>query len=97
MAQDGFVWDPQSHHITTRDGHVVKLSALESRLLQILLVNQGRTLETNQLLHNIWQECEDVDARLLTNLIYRLRRKLASVAVNVDHIKTIDRIGYLYE
>jgi two-component system response regulator ResD len=97
IAKDGFIWDPKSHQVSTQDGHIVKLSALESRLMQLLLANQGHTLETNQLLNSVWQNCDDVDSRLLTNLVYRLRRKLASVTVKADHIKTVDRIGYMYE
>ena len=97
LKVDNPTLDPKSRQVTTRDGRNVKLSVQEARLFQIFLANPGRVLETNYLLSRIWHSDKDVDARLLTNLIYRLRQKLYTGSKKINQIRSIDRIGYIFE
>ncbi len=92
-----FALDPKSRRVTTVDGFSVKLSILEFRLFQIFLANEGRVLETNQLLSKVWLNYDEVDARLLTNLVYRLRQKLYAEPFKRAYIRKVDRIGYVFE
>jgi two-component system response regulator ResD len=97
VSKNGLTVDPKSRRVSTPEGHAVKLSVLEFRLFRIFLANQGRVLETSHLLSKVWDNYEDVDTRLLTNLVYRLRQKLAAEPIKLNHIRTVDRIGYVYE
>lgn len=96
ISYNGMTLDPQRRLVSTQDGGSIRLSDLEFRLLHVFMVNRGRVLETNQLLRNVWNY-EDVSSRLLTNLVYRLRQKLAVPPTQANHIKTIERIGYMFE
>lgn len=95
-SYDEFRLDPKFRRVSTREGHAIKLSKLEFRLLQIFLANQGRVLETSHLLQKVW-DYDNVEARQLANLVYRLRHKLSAIPSKYDRIKTVERIGYMYE
>ena len=74
-----------------KNGNEIVLTAMEYRLLLILLNNKGRVLSRNQLLENIW----DIDGifvndNTLTVYVKRLREKLGE-AVNIE---TVRGMGY---
>jgi DNA-binding response OmpR family regulator len=96
ISHNGFTLDSANRRVCTQDGRSVKLSTLEFRLLHLFLANHGRVLETNQLLKKVWNY-EDVDSRLLTNLVYRLRQKLSTTSIRSDHIRTLEQVGYIFE
>ncbi len=73
----------------------VFLTALEYKLLLVLINNKGIALSRNQLLEGIWDVAGDfVNDNTLTVYIKRLREKLEDDLQNPKFIKTIRGIGY---
>ena len=76
------------------NGEPVTLTALEYRLLHILLENKGRTLPRNLILERLWDaDGNFVNDNTLTVTMRRLRKKLN----DTRHIITIRGIGYRME
>ncbi|MGN0525879.1 MAG: response regulator transcription factor [Acutalibacteraceae bacterium] len=76
----------------------VVLTAMEYRLLLILLNNRGTVLSRNQLLENIWDVDGDfVEDNTLTVYIKRLRDKIEENPANPEYIKTVRGLGYVIE
>jgi DNA-binding response OmpR family regulator len=79
----------------TKSGREVFLTALEYRLLLMLLNNRGISLTRTQLLESIWDIGGDfVNDNTLTVYIKRLREKLEDDPQNPTVIKTVRGIGY---
>lgn len=81
-----------------KNGAEIILTAMEYRLLLILLHNRGRVLSRNQLLENIWDIDGDfVEDNTLTVYIKRLRDKIEEEPNRPEIIKTIRGLGYVIE
>ena len=79
------------------DNEVI-LTAMEYRLLLILLNNRGNVLSRNRLLENIWDVIGDfVEDNTLTVYIKRLRDKIEEDPANPEYIKTVRGLGYIIE
>ena len=79
------------------DNEVI-LTAMEYRLLLILLNNRGNVLSRNRLLENIWDVVGDfVEDNTLTVYIKRLRDKIEEDPANPKYIKTVRGLGYIIE
>lgn len=81
-----------------KNGKEIVLTAMEYRLLLILLNNKGQILTRNQLLENIW----DIDGifvndNTLTVYIKRLRDKIEDNSDEPKIIKTVRKMGYILE
>lgn len=90
--------------INTNEAKVYKnnqeiiLTAMEYRLLLILLNNRGKVLSRNKLLENIWDIDGDfVEDNTLTVYIKRLRDKIEEDPTAPQYIKTIRGLGYIIE
>jgi two-component system response regulator RegX3 len=84
--------------IVERCGTDVFLSALEYRLLLVLLNNRGVIMSRSKLLEDIWDVTGDfVNDNTLTVYIKRLREKIETDPQNPDIIKTVRGIGYKIE
>jgi DNA-binding response OmpR family regulator len=88
--------DPERRLLTTADNKTIKLSNLECRLLFILMANRDRVLESSLLVDHVWFGYTDMDARLIKNLIYRLRRKIESDPEQPKYIQTVAGLGYMF-
>lgn len=76
----------------------IMLTAMEYRLLLILLNNRGQVLSRNQLLENIWDINGDfVEDNTLTVYIKRLRDKIEEEPNSPVYIKTVRGLGYTIE
>ena len=81
-----------------KNGREIILTAMEYRLLLILLNNRGQIMTRNQLLENIW----DIDGifvndNTLTVYIKRLRDKIEDDSDEPKIIKTVRKMGYILE
>lgn len=82
----------------TRAGQDLYLSALEYKLLLMLLNNRGQILTRDKLLEEIWDNAGDyVGDNTLTVYIKRLRDKIEPDPQNPVFIKTVRGIGYRLE
>ena len=81
-----------------KNGNEIVLTAMEYRLLLILLNNRGCVLSRTQLLENIWDVAGDfVEDNTLTVYIKRLRDKIEENPTDPEYIKTIRGLGYIIE
>ena len=90
--------------INTHEAKVYKnneeiiLTAMEYRLLLILLSNRGKVLSRTALLENIWDVAGDfVEDNTLTVYIKRLRDKIEEDPAKPEFIKTVRGLGYVIE
>ena len=83
--------------IVLKSGSKIVLSALEYRLLLVLLNHFGETLSRRELLHEIWDVTgsgDYVNDNTLTVYIKRLRDKIESDPANPTILKTVRGLGY---
>ena len=90
--------------INTNEAKVYKnneeiiLTAMEYRLLLILLSKRGKVLSRTALLENIWDVAGDfVEDNTLTVYIKRLRDKIEEDPAKPEFIKTVRGLGYVIE
>ena len=81
-----------------KNGGEIVLTAMEYRLLLILLNNRGKVLSRTALLENIWDVAGDfVEDNTLTVYIKRLRDKIEEEPTDPKFIKTVRGLGYMIE
>ncbi len=81
-----------------KNGRDVFLTAMEYRLLLILLHNRGHILTRTQLLEEIWDVSGDfVNDNTLTVYIKRLRDKIEENSDDPVIIKTVRGLGYVID
>ncbi len=71
----------------------LRLSPLETRLLEALMLNAGQVLTTEVLLNAVWA-AEGGDRAMLKQLVYRLRNKLEADPSQPTYIETVPGVGY---
>ena len=79
-------------HIGERE---VKVTPLESRLLQLLLANAGQVVHTDRLLVHVWGHRGGGDRQLLKQLVHRLRQKIGDHPEQPRWLGTIPSVGYM--
>lgn len=81
-----------------KNGEEIILTAMEYRVLLILLNNRGKVLSRTQLLENIWDVDGDfVEDNTLTVYIKRLRDKIEEEPNRPLIIKTVRGLGYMID
>jgi DNA-binding response OmpR family regulator len=75
----------------------VRLTPLESRFLQLLFVQPGRTVNTERLLGHVWGNRADGNRQLLKQLVHRLRQKVEVDPADPKLIRTMPSAGYLLD
>ena len=79
----------------TKNGAELALSALEYRLLLLLVSNRGRLMTREKLLEDIWDVAGDfVNDNTLTVYIKRIREKVEDDPANPTVIRTVRGLGY---
>jgi DNA-binding response OmpR family regulator len=77
----------------TYQGSATELTKNESRILQLLIENEGRITSRDEIMDALWQTDSFVDDNTLTVNINRLRKKLATIDAD-NLIKTRRGQGY---
>ena len=80
----------------TLNGETIHLTAIEYKLLCLLVRNQGKVLTHNYLRSQIWGTTDERDAQNLRVFMASLRRKLNDVTVPYRYISTQVGIGYRF-
>ncbi len=86
------VVDPGAYRVTV-EGDEIVLTALEFKLLQVMLSRRGRVQTRDQLLRDVWDITADVNTRTVDTHIKRLRQKIGAAA---DYIETLRGVGYRF-
>jgi DNA-binding response OmpR family regulator len=91
----GWVLDPSSHRLTTKSGRVVVLTALEYRILLVLVAHPHRPVSREQLLAAVGRNWRRFDRKIDVH-ISNLRRKLDLDPRMPSVIRTVRGIGYMF-
>jgi DNA-binding response OmpR family regulator len=86
--------DLDEHTVRIGTGEPVRLTKLELRLLQMLLANAGRTVNSDRLLVQVWGHRNSGDRQLLKQLVHRLRQKIETDPANPALLQTAAGSGY---
>ena len=97
LAAGDLLLDPGTQSVRVGGGEPIRLTALETRLLQLVLTNPGVTLLTESLNRQVWGLRGAGDRTLLKQLVHRLRRKVESDATAPARIVTVPGVGYRLE
>jgi DNA-binding response OmpR family regulator len=93
-VHDGW-FDTESQQIA-RNGETVKLTTTESKIFQLLLLNEGQVLSAERILDEIWDFDSDTNVTVIKTHIRYLRTKLATRFGDVALIHTVRGLGYTY-
>jgi DNA-binding response OmpR family regulator len=89
-----FGLDMESHQLRVSGGESVKLTKLETRLMQILIANAGHVVSTERLLSHVWGHRGSGDRQLLKQLVHRLRHKIEVDPAAPRYLQTEAGAGY---
>ena len=93
LVTGNIVLDRARVHVSIA-GKTVDLTALELKLLTVLMERRGRVQSRDTLLNDVWGYEAAVDTRTVDSHIRRLREKLG---VSADRIETVRGFGYRIE
>ena len=93
ISTGGLTLDASRSQVSVNDGPPIKLTKLESRLLEILMLNHGLVLSTDTLIDHIWGPAGG-DRTMVKQLVYRIRKKIESDPSDPQFIETIGGVGY---
>lgn len=80
----------------TQAGNSVRLGNKEFQMLEMLLMNPGRLISTEQFMERIWGYETEAEINVVWVYISYLRKKLAGIGANVE-IKAVRGVGYTLE
>ena len=80
----------------TRKGCEVGLTALEYKILGLLLRNPRRVIPRKEFFEVIWDDQVCTEKRTLDVHICKLRQKLENDPSNPIHLRTVQRVGYKF-
>jgi DNA-binding response OmpR family regulator len=86
--------DPDLLMLKIRDREI-KVTPLESRLLQLLLANAGQVVHTDRMLVHVWGHRGGGDRQLLKQLVHRLRQKIGDDPEQPRWLSTVPSVGYM--
>ncbi len=86
--------DLEDHSLQIGSALPVRLTKLELRLLQVLLVNAGHTVSSDRLLLQVWGHRGAGDRQLLKQLVHRLRQKIEINPAEPQILQTAAGAGY---
>lgn len=81
------------NEVVRRSEPPIRLTQLEVRLLEMLMLNVGQVLSNDQLITAVWG-AEGGDRTMLKQLVYRLRQKLEDDADSTPLIENVPSVGY---
>ena len=88
-------FDRSRNEVQRANGTPVRLTPLESRLLEALMLHAGQVLASDSLITAVWGS-DGGDKTMLKQLVYRLRSKIDGEDTAVSFIETIPGIGYSF-
>ncbi len=89
--------DPENQSVSVQGGPATRLTNLEFRLFQYLLVNAGHTLPAERLMQQVWGYRGPGDRQMLKQLVHRLRQKVEADPAAPRYVLTVVGMGYRLE
>lgn len=93
LIASGFTLDRSRNEVQHSDQPPVRLTPLELRLLEALMINVGQVLSADTLISAVWGP-DGGDRVMLKQLIHRLRGKIEPDPTNPIYVETIPGVGY---
>jgi DNA-binding response OmpR family regulator len=87
------MFDRSRNEVQHRGGESIRLTPLEAKLLETLMLHAGQVLTSDVLITAVWGT-DGGDRTMLKQLVYRLRAKVDSGEAPASLIETIPGIGY---
>jgi DNA-binding response OmpR family regulator len=84
-------------HLVTVYGRPLHLPHQEFRLLELLMSNADHVLSPQYLLDSLWGPDFHGDPGTLAVHMLRLRKKLEREAGGTRHLRTVRRVGYIFD
>jgi two-component system OmpR family response regulator len=84
-----------THEITVAEKSV-KLTALELKLLEYFVRNEGRVIPRGELLESVWEMPANINTRAPDQIVRRLRKTFESQPAEPRHFLTIRDAGYRF-
>ncbi len=97
LVQFGNVEVDFSRHTVSKKGLPVRLTAIEYKLLSVLLANAGRVMTHRLLLREVWGPSHIESTHYLRIYVAHLRQKLEDDATQPTHFQTEIGIGYRFQ
>jgi DNA-binding response OmpR family regulator len=91
----GFTFDRSRNEVQRQDNKPARLTPLEAKLLEILILNAGQVLTSDALITAVWGN-DGGDKTMLKQLVYRLRAKIDQGDSLSSLIETVPGIGYSF-
>lgn len=85
--------DRTRNEVERPDQPPIRLTPLETRLLEALMINAGQVLTAEVLINAVWA-AEGGDRAMLKQLVYRLRNKIEPDPTQPIYIETVPGVGY---
>lgn len=89
----GLLLERSRSQVQVGSGEAVRLTPLEVKLLETLMINAGQVMTADLLINAVWGQ-DQADRAMLKQLVYRLRTKLENAGGSAP-IETIPGVGYV--
>ena len=86
--------DLEGYSVRIGEGDAITLTKLELRLMQMLLAQAGRAVNSDRLLVQVWGHRGSGDRQLLKQLVHRLRQKIEIDPAAPQMLQTAPGAGY---
>ena len=96
LSVDGLDFNPKLREVSHANGTPKKLTQLESRLLESLMINAGQVLTFNDLISDVWG-AGGGSPEMLRQLVKRLRSKIEMDPTNPQYIQNLPGLGYAFK
>lgn len=96
LSTGGLSIDLEAKKVTL-DGEEVRLTATEYKIMEYMMINMDKTLSSNQIYENVWNENAFSTEKTVTVHIRRIREKIEIDTKNPKYIKVVWGIGYRIE
>ena len=85
-------YDPEAREVS-RGGEVIRLTAREGALFELLLRRQGKVVSRSEIQARVWEDSFDLSTNIIDVYINALRKKIDSGA-RAKVIQTVRGVGY---
>lgn len=86
--------DPEQRTLQFGSAPPIRLTPLELKAMQLLMVVPGRTVSAEKMLLHLWGRATARERRTLKQLVYRLRQKIETDASSPEILQTTPGAGY---
>jgi DNA-binding response OmpR family regulator len=94
LSVSGLHLERSRSQVQVGEAEPVRLTPLEVKLLETLMINAGQVMTADLLINAVWGQ-DQGDRAMLKQLVYRLRAKLENAAAQPIPIETIPGVGYV--